>query len=120
LPVPIEEIVESTWMPSCSSTGAVGTASAWRTSWPTTSCIAPLANSFAGLVLVPAAELRREFAAAVKTARRAGLRDATLWSEAGKEHVARWLAAKFEVSEQVIERRLEKDGLWPGPPAPVP
>ena len=80
----------------------------------------PLPNSFAGLVLVPAAELRREFAAAVKTARRAGLRDATLWSEAGKEHVARWLAAKFEVSEQVIERRLEKDGLWPGPPAPVP
>jgi Zn-dependent peptidase ImmA (M78 family) len=75
------------------------------------------ANSFAGLVLVPAAELAREFAGAVQTARRAGLRDATLWSEAGKEHIARWLAAQFEVSEQVIERRLEKDGLWP---APVP
>jgi Zn-dependent peptidase ImmA (M78 family) len=78
------------------------------------------ANSFAGLVLVPAAELRREFAGAVQTARRAGLSDATLWSEAGKEHIARWLATQFEVSEQVIERRLEKDGLWPAPPTPMP
>jgi hypothetical protein len=59
-------------------------------------------------------------AIAVQTARRAGLTDATLWSEAGKEHVARWLATQFEVSEQVIERRLEKDGLWPAPPVPVP
>ena len=76
------------------------------------------ANSFAGLVLVPLAELRQEFERAVKTARRAGLTDATVWSEAGKGYLARWLATQFEVSEQVIERRLEKDGLWPAPPVP--
>ena len=78
------------------------------------------ANSFAGLVLAPAVELRLEFEKAVKMARLAGLTDATLWSEAGKGYLARSLAAQFEVSEQVIERRLEKDGLWPAPSAPMP
>jgi len=76
------------------------------------------ANSFAGLVLVPPAELRHRFQRALKAARRAGLTDATLWSEAGKAHISRWLATQFEVSDQVIERRLEKDGLWPAPPVP--
>jgi hypothetical protein len=52
-----------------------------------------------------AKRLEREFAGAVQAARRAGLSASTLWSEAGKEHVARW---------------LEKDGLWPAPPVPVP
>lgn len=77
------------------------------------------AHSFAGLVLVPAAELRREFHGAVRAARQAGLSEDTLSSEAGKGHLARWLASQFEVSEQVIEKRMEKDGLWV-PPAPGP
>jgi len=79
------------------------------------------ANSFAGLVLVPPGELREQFETALKAARQAGLSDATLWSEAGKAHLARWLAGQFEVSDQVIERRLEKDGPWsaPEPPGPV-
>ena len=76
------------------------------------------ANSFAGLVLVPPAELQQQFQRALKAARAAGLTDATLWSEAGQGYLARWLATQFEVSEQVIERRLEKDGLWPTPPVP--
>ena len=76
------------------------------------------ANSFAGLVLVPPAELQQQFQRALKAARAAGLTDATLWSEAGQGYLARWLATQFEVSEQVIERRLEKDDLWPTPPVP--
>jgi Zn-dependent peptidase ImmA (M78 family) len=75
------------------------------------------AHSFAGLVLVPGAELRREFDSAILTARDAGLSELTLSSDAGKSYVAKWLAGQFDVSEQVIEKRMEKDGLWS---APVP
>lgn len=76
------------------------------------------ANSFAGLVLVPPRELKAQSAAAVKAARQAGLSEATLSSDAGQAHVARWLADQFDVSEQVIEKRMEKDGLWVPPAAP--
>ena len=75
------------------------------------------ANSFAGLVLVPAPELADQYRAAVRAAQEAGLSDNTLKSEAGKSHVARWLADQFDVSELVIEKRMEKDGLW-SPPSP--
>ena len=75
------------------------------------------ANSFAGLVLVPTAELADQYRAAVRAAQEAGLSDETLKNEAGKSHVARWLADQFEVSELVIEKRMEKDGLW-SPPSP--
>jgi hypothetical protein len=75
------------------------------------------ANSFAGLVLVPTAELADQYRAAVRAAQEAGLSEETLKSEAGKSHVARWLADQFEVSELVIEKRMEKDGLW-SPPTP--
>lgn len=75
------------------------------------------AHSFAGLVLVPSPELRTQFDAAMRAARQAGLSESTLSSEAGKSHIARWLADQFDVSEQVIEKRMEKDGLWV-PPAP--
>lgn len=75
------------------------------------------AHSFAGLVLVPPAELRTQFATAMRAARQAGLPESTLSSEAGKAYIAKWLADQFDVSEQVIERRMEKDGLWV-PPAP--
>ena len=78
------------------------------------------ANSFAGLVLVPGEELRKQFEAATRAARQAGLSEATLSSEAGKSHIARWLASQFEVSEQVIEKRMEKDGLWVAATPPRP
>ena len=76
------------------------------------------ANSFAGLVLVPAPELADRYRAGVRAAQEAGLSDETLKSEAGKSHVARWLADQFEVSELVIEKRMEKDGLWSPPSSP--
>lgn len=73
------------------------------------------ANSFAGLVLVPELELRREFESAMTAARDAALSESTLSSEAGKSYVSNWLAGLFEVSDRVIEKRLEKDGLWTAP-----
>jgi Zn-dependent peptidase ImmA (M78 family) len=77
------------------------------------------ANSFAGLVLVPAAELADQYRVAVRAAQEAGLSEETLSSDAGKSHLARWLADQFEVSELAMEKRMEKDGLW-SPPAPPP
>lgn len=77
------------------------------------------ANSFAGLVLVPPAELRSHLDAGVAAARAAGLSDATLWSEAGKAYIAASLADRFDVSTDVIERRLDKDGLWALPDVPT-
>jgi hypothetical protein len=76
------------------------------------------ANSFAGLVLVPSAELKSAFQAGVAFARAAGMSDATLWSEAGKSYLSTWLANQFDVSEQVIEKRMDKDQMWPLPDAP--
>ncbi len=78
------------------------------------------ANSFAGLVLVPGPELRTQFESAMHAARDAGLSEATLSNEAGKSYVASWLAGQFEVSDQVIEKRLEKDGLWTAPSGLIP
>ena len=71
-----------------------------------------------GGVLVPSAELRTQFHIAMRTAQQAGLPKSTLASEAGKSYIARWLTDQFDVSEQEIERRMEKDGLWVPPPVP--
>jgi hypothetical protein len=76
------------------------------------------ANSFAGLVLVPSAELRERFDAGISVARKAGMTEATLWSEAGKAYLANWLADQFDASKDVIERRLDKDCLWTLPDTP--
>jgi hypothetical protein len=76
------------------------------------------ANSFAGLVLVPTAELNQQFHEGIKVAKAAGLSDQTLWSEAGKSYLAAWLADQFDVSEQVIEKRMDKDRLWELPDVP--
>jgi Zn-dependent peptidase ImmA (M78 family) len=76
------------------------------------------ANAFAGLVLVPSPELRERFDVGVTAARREGMSDATLWSDAGKGYVAQWLGEQFDVSKEVIEKRLDKDGLWLLPPRP--
>lgn len=73
------------------------------------------AHAMAGLILVSDQELRREFAQAVATASKAGLSAETIESEAGRSYVAEALANRFDVSTQVIERRMEKDGLWSPP-----
>lgn len=33
--------------------------------------------------------------------------------EVAKTYVSTWLGKDFEVSSQVIQKRLDKDGLWP-------
>ncbi len=76
------------------------------------------ANAFAGLVLVPSIELSQRFKAGVAVAKEAGMSDATLWSDAGKTYLADWLADQFDVSRDVIEKRLDKDHLWPLPNLP--
>lgn len=69
------------------------------------------ANAFAGLVLVPPEHLAKQFDHAVKEAARSNVSLADA-SEAGREIVARSLARPFEVSPEVMERRIEKDGVW--------
>lgn len=70
------------------------------------------AYAFAGLILAPAEPLRTEYQKAVRVAGRVGLS----LQKAGyvaRSYVADWLARRFEVSTQVIEKRLDRDGLWP-------
>ena len=74
------------------------------------------ANALAGLILVPEDELKRLFTNAVAQARKAGLSAETIDSEAGRTYIAEALADDFDVSTQVIERRMEKDGFWTPPP----
>lgn len=76
------------------------------------------ANAMAGLILVPTEQLAAEHRNAMAMARRAGISESTLDSEAGRATIARSLAATFQVSEQVIEKRMEKDGLSTSSPAP--
>jgi len=70
------------------------------------------AYAFAGLILVPADPLRTEYQRAVRAAGRVGV-SLTTAGEVARSYVADWLAKRFEVSAQVIEKRLEKDELWP-------
>ncbi len=67
------------------------------------------AYAFAGLVLVPRAELALEFKQA--TALLPGEFSAEAASEATIHALMRYLAPKFEVSPGVIERRCTHDGL---------
>lgn len=70
------------------------------------------AYAFAGLILVPAESLLAEYQKALRVAGRAGL---SLQSagEVARPYIANWLARRFDVSPQVIEKRLNKDELWP-------
>ena len=70
------------------------------------------ANEFAGRLLVPKDQLIEEFEKAITKAETAGfprekLNDALIGS------VAHEVAKAFEVSPDVIERRLYKGGIWP-------
>jgi Zn-dependent peptidase ImmA (M78 family) len=70
------------------------------------------AYAFAGLILVPTEPLLAEYQKALRVAGRAGL---SLQSagEVARPYIANWLARRFDVSSQVIEKRLNKDDLWP-------
>ncbi len=70
------------------------------------------AYAFAGLVLVPPDPLRDAYRKAVRAARKVGLSIQKV-GEVARPYIAGWLARRFDVSSQVIEKRLEKDRLWP-------
>lgn len=70
------------------------------------------AYAFAGLILVPTEPLLAEYQKAVRVAGRVGL-SIQKAGEVARSYVAEWLARRFEVSAQVIEKRLGKDELWP-------
>ncbi len=69
-------------------------------------------HAFAGLILVPEGALKKSFESARRRAATEGitLSDA---SEPARRMVAGSLASEFEVSTDVIEKRLAKDSLWP-------
>jgi hypothetical protein len=69
------------------------------------------ANCFAGLVLVPAAELRQAFFDCVEQGQARGVdfdEPATGARELAEEHIG----GIFEVSADVIHKRVEFDRLW--------
>lgn len=70
------------------------------------------AYNFAGLILVPREPLEEKLREAVRRAAEQGF-DVRGDPEVAEGYVFTWLGRQFEVSAQVIEKRLEKDGLWP-------
>ena len=69
------------------------------------------AYAFAGHVLVPSAELHQRFTEARAFAEKQGVHVQS-WSDEARRMVAGFLARQFEVSTAVVEKRLEKEGLW--------
>ena len=68
------------------------------------------ANAFAGLALVPKNELVRASETCMQMIRGEGIDIADDWDFAWSR-IAAFLAKQFEVSSEVIERRLQKDGI---------
>lgn len=71
------------------------------------------ANSFAGLVLVPVAELRECFDEFSEKALALGISIDQLVDHPMRQRLVQSVAQRFKVSEPVAGRRLEKDGLLP-------
>lgn len=69
------------------------------------------ANFFAGLVLVPSPELREQFVECIELTKQHGL-DASDEATGAKDVIESNIARHFEVSRDVIHRRIEADGLW--------
>ncbi len=69
------------------------------------------AYAFAGLVLVPAEALAREYRKAIAVAGRAGLSLPRV-GEAAQLYIATWLGKRFLVSAEVVERQPRKEGIW--------
>lgn len=69
------------------------------------------ANAFAGLILVPSDKLRDLFLDCVEKIKQNGVKFDEIESGA-REIVESYIARDFEVSSDVIHRRIEKDELW--------
>lgn len=71
------------------------------------------ANSFAGLVLVPPSILKARFTRRVEEAKAAGLDQGKLLKYPLRQRMVEGLAGEFDVSEQTMAIRLERDSLLP-------
>jgi hypothetical protein len=71
------------------------------------------ANSFAGLVLVPPEALKARFTRRLEEAKARGLKHGDILRHPLRQRFVEGLATEFEVSEQTMTIRLEKDGLLP-------
>jgi Zn-dependent peptidase ImmA (M78 family) len=69
------------------------------------------ADSFAGLVLVPPASLKARFERLVGEAEAGGVRRSRLFEHPQRQRLIEKLASEFQISEQTMEIRLEKDAL---------
>lgn len=70
------------------------------------------ANEFAGRLLVPAHDLSTEFEAALREVEGRGMARGKL-TEDHLSYLCIPVAKRFAVSQEVIERRLTKEKLWP-------
>jgi len=71
------------------------------------------AYEFAGRLLVPPEQLRAVFNGAVEKAQQAGFTTWDTSGDAAREYIASSICRIFGVSSQVIERRIDREGLWP-------
>ena len=71
------------------------------------------ANEFAGRLLVPRPRLKDELAGALGKAKRAGFTNWDASGDAAREYMANSICRVFGVSSQVIEKRIEREKLWP-------
>lgn len=71
------------------------------------------AYEFAGRLLVPPERLNAEFAGAVEKAKKAGFASWDSSGDAAREYIANSICRVFGVSGQVIEKRIDREGLWP-------
>lgn len=70
------------------------------------------ANEFAGRFLVPLEALKRELEEKLVIIEKAGISRATL-DDGALSYIANGIAKAFALSSDVIERRLQKENLWP-------
>lgn len=71
------------------------------------------ANEFAGRLLVPRPRLEAELAGALEKAKQAGFTNWDSSGDAAREYMANSICRVFGVSSQVIEKRIEREKLWP-------
>lgn len=71
------------------------------------------AYEFAGRLLVPREHLKEKLAEAILIAKDAGFEAWDSSGESSLEYIAHGIARYFNVSEQVIEKRIIKENFWP-------
>ncbi len=71
------------------------------------------ANEFAGRFMVPLDTLKSELEKALLLVEENGLNRSKLCDDAHLAYIANGIAKSFDLSSDVIERRLKNESLWP-------